>query len=587
MWDDTILKATSVRALLPDPPTTTHQRQLFESVFQQAPNAMLILDPSGRVLRINARAERLFKLDEAEILAMPLSYLLAARPQAIDVTTSFDDGVDEVGAVRSGSWTASVRHPNGGNVPVVVTTSAIATDHNTLWMAVIHDISLTPSASDTSGRQVLHDPLTGLPNRDLFLDRLGRAVGRARRRSDYAFAVLILDLDRFQVINGSLGHAIGDDLLRAVARRIEDCGRAVDTIARLGGDEFAMLMDDIRDPSEVVRVADRLLAEISKPFDVQGQQVYTSVSIGIALSATGYDNESDMLRDADTAMYRAKAMGKARHEMFDSAMHTRALNLLRMEAELRQALERQQFRVFFQPIVDAVNDQFVGFEALVRWEHPERGLVPPGDFIPVAEDTGLIVPIGNWILREACARVRTWQVEGYGPLRIAVNCSARQFEQPGFDEVVAAILRETGLPPDQLELEITEGVIVRNVSASATLERLRARGIRIAVDDFGTGYSALGYLKNLPITSLKVDQSFVRDVIDDPRSAAIVRVIVELAHGLGINVIAEGVETEAQLAFLRELACDEFQGFLVSRPVPSDQAVALLSGRHALAANAL
>jgi EAL domain-containing protein (putative c-di-GMP-specific phosphodiesterase class I) len=355
----------------------------------------------------------------------------------------------------------------------------------------------------------------------------------------------------------------------------------VDTIARIGGDEFAILLDEICDPSEAIGVADRLLQDISQPFTLQGQQIYTSASIGIALSATGYAHEAEVLRDADSAMYRAKAQGKACHAMFDGERHTRAVRQHQLEAELRQALERREFRLYYQPIFCLANTSLVGFEALARWEHPELGRISPAEFIPLAELSGLIVTLGDWVLREACAQIRRWEDEGYGALRMSVNCSVRQFEQPGFDEVIARILQQTGVAPEQLDLEITEGVIMRDVGTSlATLRRLRDLGVQISIDDFGTGYSGLGYLRHLPVTSLKIDQSFVRDLLGDQRSAAIVNSIVTLAHSLDLNVVAEGVETEAQLHCLRDLSCDEFQGFLMSPPVPADQLTSILGQNH-------
>jgi diguanylate cyclase (GGDEF)-like protein/PAS domain S-box-containing protein len=559
----------------------TRQQQLFESVFQQAPDAILILDSTSRVVRVNARAERLFRLDEHELCSTPLRELLPSDHAYTGPTFPASETGLYSGGLRAGSWSSILRQADGSHTPVLISVSAIASDDKALWIAVVREQTEFTWMPQGTVPQVLHDSLTGLPNRDLFMDRLRRAVGRARRHADYAFAMLLLDLDRFQVVNGSLGHAIGDDLLRAVALRLEDCARSVDTIARLGGDEFAILLDDLRDPSQAVRVADRLISEISAPFKLRGQDVYTSASIGIALSASGYEHESDVLRDADTAMYRAKALGKARHEMFDSEMHTRALKLLQTEAELRQAIDHGQFRVFYQPIIHGSDCRFVGFEALVRWEHPTRGLVSPLEFIPVAEDTGLIVPIGGWVLREACSQLKSWHDAGYRSLRMAVNCSARQFEQPGFDQLVMDTIQSAGVSPEHVELEITEGVIMRNVGAGlARLDALREHGIRISVDDFGTGYSALGYLKDLPLSSLKIDRSFMCDAVANASTAAIVDAIVVLAHNLRLNVIAEGVETSEQLEYLRSVGCDEYQGFLVSRPVPADQAFALLAANQ-------
>jgi EAL domain-containing protein (putative c-di-GMP-specific phosphodiesterase class I) len=325
----------------------------------------------------------------------------------------------------------------------------------------------------------------------------------------------------------------------------------------------------------VVRFAERIQSAIAVPLLLSGHEVYLTVSIGIALSQTGYESGFDVLRDADTAMYRAKALGKARHEMFDEAMHERARRTLEIEAELRQAIDREQFVLRYQPIVTVDHQKAVGFEALVRWEHPERGLIPPNDFIPLAEETGVIVPLGMWVLRSACAQLRQWHDDGWTDLRIAVNCSAHQVEKSGFETLVGEILDEYGLDGRYLELEITEGVLLRNADATLeTLRKLRARGVRIAIDDFGTGYSALGYIKSLPITTLKVDRSFTRDVDSDTRTAAIVGAIVTIAHSLGLTVVAEGVETEGQRLFMNAQHCDEYQGYLTSPPVPPVEAIA-------------
>lgn len=544
--------------------------QLFEAVFQQAPDPIVVLDSDGCVLRINARAERLFGHDDHALRGTRIGQLLPGGSQR--VATARGQRAEEAGVgPRSGSWTTFARRADGSRVQVIVSTSWVAADNESLCVTVIREAGTGRDEIESIARAVLHDPLTGLPNRDLFMDRLGRAFRRAGRRSDFLFAVLMLDLDRFKVVNGSLGHRVGDELLRAISRRLEDSVRTVDTIARLGGDEFAILLDDIKDAGDAIRVADRVLGDVSVPFRVAGHEVYATASIGIALSAPRYESEHEVLRDADTAMYRAKALGKARHEMFDAEMHDRAVARLRLEAELRQAIEAEEFRVHYQPIVAGPGGRIVGLEALVRWEHPRRGMISPGEFIPVAEETGLIVPIGSWVLQTACERLKQWHAEGYPDLRMAVNCSARQFEQAGFDEIVGDILESTGLDGRFIELEITEGVVMKDIGATvATLHGLRARDIRIAIDDFGTGYSALGYLKSLPITTLKIDQSFVRDVNADPGTAAIVGAIVNLAHSLQLNVIAEGVETPEQLDFLLSQDCDEYQGFLISRPIPAE-----------------
>jgi diguanylate cyclase (GGDEF)-like protein len=424
-----------------------------------------------------------------------------------------------------------------------------------------------------------HDTLTGLPNRALLLDHLKLAIERARRRPEHLFAVLFIDLDRFKNINDSLGHGIGDHLLVALARRLEGCLRPMDSVARLGGDEFAVLLDGLEDARAAIAVAERIQGELMQPFNLNGHEVYTTASIGIALSSTGYEQPEHVLRDADTAMYRAKENGKSRHEMFDTVMHARAVALLKLETDLRRAVERHEFEVYYQPIVALAANRITGFEALVRWQHPERGLVPPGEFIPLAEETGAILEIGHWVLGEACRQLRRFQQRTPHTLTMSVNLSSKQFSQPHLIDQIKQTLVETRLDPRCLHLEITESVVMENAeTAAAMLKQLRALGVHISIDDFGTGYSSLSYLHRFPINNLKIDRSFIGLMGTGDENAEIVRTIITLANNLGMQVVAEGIETEAQLAHLRALNCTYGQGYLFSRPVDSEQAAALLTG---------
>jgi diguanylate cyclase (GGDEF)-like protein len=429
----------------------------------------------------------------------------------------------------------------------------------------------------------LHDALTGLPNRAHLMNHLKLAVEHAKRRPEYRFAALFLDLDRFKVINDSLGHLAGDQLLVQFARRLEECIRGTDTVARLGGDEFAILLSDIEDYADAARVAERIQEELARPFHLGGHEVYTSASIGITLSATGYQEPEDILRDADTVMYRAKANGKARHELFDEGMHARAVALLRTETDLRRAVERDEFRVVYQPIFSLLTGEVAGFEALARWQHPERGLVPPSEFIPVAEETGLIVEIGRRVLREACRRLSDWQTRGLAPrsLYVSVNLSGKQFAQAGLAASVAEALSDAGLDPRCLRLEITESVVMANAEAAcATLGRLRAQGLGVSIDDFGTGYSSLSYLHRFPVDTLKVDRSFIGRMGGGDLNGEIVRTIITLARNLGMQVVAEGVETERQGELLRGLGCEYAQGYFFSRPLEADAAARWLAAEH-------
>ncbi|HEY6360956.1 MAG TPA: EAL domain-containing protein [Vicinamibacterales bacterium] len=432
------------------------------------------------------------------------------------------------------------------------------------------------------------DSLTGLPNRLLFIDRLGRSIERTKRHKNYLFAVLFIDLDRFKVVNDSLGHIVGDHLLVAIARRLESDLRSGDTfarlgthptIARVGGDEFTILIDDIKDVSDAVRVAERIQANLQRPFTIDGHEVFMSASVGIATSATGYEQPEAILRDADTAMYRAKAWGTARCEVFDTEMRNRAVARLELETALRRAVERQEFQLHYQPIVSLDTGLPNGFEGLIRWRHPERGLVEPGEFIPVAEETGLIQPIGWWVLREACRQMRVWQASlcAYATT-ISVNLSGQQFMQSDLIDQIEQILQNTGLDGSSLKLEITESTIIGNIDAVVhTLLRLKELGVQLAIDDFGTGYSSLSYLQHLPIDTLKIDRSFIANMSAD--NSEIVRAIVALAHHLRLDVVAEGIETAEQRAQLIEFGCTHGQGYLFSKPVDSEAAGLLIRSR--------
>ncbi|HJQ31250.1 MAG TPA: EAL domain-containing protein [Pyrinomonadaceae bacterium] len=446
---------------------------------------------------------------------------------------------------------------------------------------VARDISRRKQMEEKLLHDAFHDALTGLPNRALFMDHLGLAVERAKRpQKRYLFAVLFLDLDRFKVINDSLGHTMGDRVLVATAARIQKCLRHLDTVARFGGDEFAVLLDGVEDVNDTIRVAQRLQRELTTPINVGGHEVFTSVSIGIALSNTGYERPEDVVRDADTAMYRAKAAGKSRYEIFDTGMHSRAVALLRLETDLRRAVEREEFVVHYQPIVSLSDDSIQGFEALVRWQHPERGLVAPSEFISVAEETGLIIPLGRWVLRESCRQMHRLQAASPArPLSLSVNLSGKQFMQPDLVGQVKQILAETGFDPHRLHLEITESSVIENTeTVTEMLMQLRALGVRLSMDDFGTGYSSLSYLHRFPIHTLKIDRSFVSGGDGENE---IVRTIIMLARNMGMDIVAEGVETKEQLAYLKQLKCEYGQGFLFSHPLDLDTACKLLESAGA------
>jgi diguanylate cyclase (GGDEF)-like protein/PAS domain S-box-containing protein len=449
-------------------------------------------------------------------------------------------------------------------------------------------LRMAGSQTDITERKV-SDPLTGLPNRLLFIDRLGRLIKHSKRRKDHLFAVLFLDLDGFKMINDSLGHLVGDQLLVGVANRLEKCLRSSDTVARLGetftvarlgGDEFTILLDDLKEPDDAKRAAERLMDALTPPFMLGGKEVFTSVSIGIALGNAAYDKPEDLLRDADTAMYRAKSLGKARYEVFDADMRASVMARLQLETDLRHALDREEFRNFYQPIVSLESGRIVGLEALLRWQHPRRGLLGPEEFIFVAEETGMIRELGWWSLREACRQMRDWRERSDAilDLSVSVNLSVKQLLQPNLVEDIKKLLIEVSVPPQVLRFEITESAVMADpASATELLQQLKALGIRLAIDDFGTGYSSLSYLHRFPLDTLKIDRSFINNAAADGEGMEIARTIMPMAKNLRLDVVAEGVETVEQVALLRRLQCRYAQGYYFSRPLAPKEIGALLS----------
>jgi diguanylate cyclase (GGDEF)-like protein len=438
-------------------------------------------------------------------------------------------------------------------------------------------------AQEELRRHATRDVLTGLPNRVLFLDRLAHAVERGRRHKDFRFAVLSLDLDRFKAVNDSLGMRAGDELLVAHARRLEQCVRSEDTIARLSGDEFAILLESLADDADAGRVAERMLRALTEPVQTREGEVFATASIGIVLSSSGLEAGDDanvrLLQQAGVAMSRAKTAGRGQYQMFDRAMQARAVARLRTETHLRTALERGEFELYYQPLVALKSGQVTELEALLRWNHPTRGLVAPLDFIPLAEETGLIVPIGSWVLSEACRQVREWQQRHSRaePLTLSVNLSVKQFAQPDFVAHMAGIVRGSGLDPHCLKLEITESIAIDDPDRTrGMLDELRLLGVRMYLDDFGTGYSSLGQLHRLSLDAIKIDRSFVMRMSEGPMHWQLVRTVRDLARNIGVTVIAEGVETAEQLAELRGLGCESAQGYLFSRPVPAVEMERLL-----------
>ena len=414
----------------------------------------------------------------------------------------------------------------------------------------------------------------------MFNQRLTQALARAQRFSKMA-AVLFIDLDRFKVINDTLGHDAGDRLLKQLAERLRECMREADTVGRQGGDEFVVLIEDVADPAQVADVGQKILDTVARPFLINGQEFHVTASIGISIYPDDGHDQQALLKNADIAMYRAKEQGKNNQQFYSVQMNQHSCERLALETSLRRAVERNEFLLHYQPKVDMRSGRITGVEALVRWQHPDIGMVPPAQFIPLAEETGLIASIGEWVLRTACAEAQSWVARGLPPIGVAVNLSARQFARDELAAAIMRILRETGLDPQLLELEITESTVMHNADrAAGVLQQLKQLGVRVAIDDFGTGYSSLSYLKRFPISSVKIDRSFVLDLPGDKDDAAITQAVISMAHSLRLRVIAEGVETSEQYRFLEEHHCDEMQGHYFSKPVDTAALVRLLAGRH-------
>lgn len=574
------------------------QNRLFRLISENAADMISLVDSEGKPLYNSPAFERVLGYSGTELGGEAL--LEQIHPEDQQRVREATRDARETG--RTHRLEYRVRHKNGTWRIMESTANAVADPkgESVNLVLVNRDITERKRVEGLLEHNSLHDSLTNLPNRAFFLRKLERAFGLAQRHKDYKFAVFFLDIDDFKVINDSLGHAAGDELLVLASRRLASSLRGLespslilmperrvysaseDVLARLSGDQFAVLLDDIRDPSDAMRVCERMQEKLAPPFVLEGQEVVVTASIGIALESRTRTIPADMLRDAEIAAHRAKGAGKSRFETFDAGMHTSALKRLRIEAELRKALERDEFKVVFQPIISLENGKIVSFEALSRWCKPE-GTAMPCDFIDIAEDTGLILPINRALLRESCQRLRTWQ-ERYSPqvpFRMSVNITQKQFVQPDFSEEIADILREAGVHPSLLNLEIVEKMAMDDAEGGETiLSKLKALGVLLSIDDFGTGYSSLGRLQRLPVDILKIDRVFISEMDADVGSREIVRVIIMLAHSVGLKVVAEGVETGQQVSQLKEFGCDMAQGYYYSRPVDHQAIDKLLSKAH-------
>ncbi|MEC7815260.1 MAG: EAL domain-containing protein [Pseudomonadota bacterium] len=554
----------------------------FSKAIDQSPSSVLICDRQWRIEYANRKFSQLTGHDPARILGKHPSNLIEHGMDSQEARHLWQSIRLQV--QRVGVWQGEVNsvRRNGERYweQLVVTPIKDSNGETTGYLILGEDISIRKRYEQQLLRQANYDILTGLPNRMLALDRLKLALAQARR-DDTEVGVMFLDLDNFKHINDTLGHDAGDTLLVEAARRVSSCLRGTSTVARLGGDEFLVILPGLAGPDASCQVAERILKTFARPFMLNGQEVFVTTSIGIATFPIDSDNSGTLLQHADAAMYQAKHKGKSAYARFTPEMTEVSHERLQMESHMRKALELGEFELYFQPIVDTPTGKLIAAEALLRWNNPAMGLVMPDRFIPLAEETGMIIPIGQWVIEEACRVAQSWQAMAGYEIGVAVNVSPRQFRDPSFTDIVMRALNQAGLEPELLELEITERLILDNsIETADILRQLDRSGVRLSVDDFGTGYSALSYLKSYPFDTLKIDKSFVQDVLNEADDASLVRAIINMAHSLGLKVVAEGVEEEAQTHFLRAERCDYAQGYFYSRPMPEQQFTHWLETNH-------
>lgn len=551
------------------------QQRLWNMVFANISEAIVISDPDNNIVTVNDAFTRLTGYTESEIVGKNPRILSSGREKR-EFYLAMWQQLEEYG-----SWSGEVqdRRKDGSLYFKWLNTSVVRDAEGKVvnYVGTFHDITEYKENEERLIYLANHDTLTGLPNRQLLLDRLIGVIGLSQR-SKQAICLLFLDLDNFKWVNDSLGHASGDKLLMAISSRLKDTVRATDTVARLGGDEFVVLLTQVADDPDISQIASKIINAVAQPIDLAGHDFHVTTSIGISTYPNDGEDAATLLKHADTAMYAAKAAGKNQYRYFDAAMNRKALERIELQKDLRQAFKRNEFELHYQPKLCVSSNSICGAEALIRWHHPQLGLVSPAIFIPLAEETTLIIEIGEWVIRSVCIHIVAWQEQGLKQRRIAINLSAVQLESETFIASVERILKETGAPTEALEFELTESMVLRNPQRSiATLNRLRQLGISLALDDFGTGYSSLSYLKRLPVDTLKIDRSFIEGLPEDVEDSQIVRMIIALAKSVHLEVVAEGIETAAQRDFLTEMGCEFLQGYLIAKPMPADQLRTLLA----------
>lgn len=554
----------------------------LESILGAIEDVVWSMDETmSKTLYLNAAVERIYGYPMLDFFADPHLWLKVIHPedrgrlknitQTLLSTGSFNEEYQILRLDQEVRWVCNQGH------------CVYDRDGKLLRIdGIVRDITAQKKAQQQLVHDALHDSLTNLPNRPLFMERVRQAINHSKRNPKYLFAVMFIDLDRFKMINDSLGHIVGDQFLQSIANLLASCLRGGDTVARLGGDEFTILVNDMKEPNEAMMIAERILNKFLHPIEIGDQSIFGSVSIGIVINNREYETSDNLLRDADIAMYRAKSLGKGRYTIFDKEMYEQNLKTIQLDNDLRYALERQEFELYYQPIVHLSSEKLAGFEALIRWHHPERGLVPPIEFIPIAEETGAIIAIGDWVLNQACQQISIWQSQFLEAksLKMSINLTCQQIREKNLVEKLDRVLAATGIDGSTIRLEITESSMMdQGEETIAKLEELRARNIQLSIDDFGQGYSSLSYLHRFPVNTLKIDRTFVELMSSGGQNLEIIRTIILLAHTLNMSVVAEGVETHEQMSTLRQLGCEYAQGYFFSRPIIAADAEQLIKSQ--------